>query len=330
MLSEKKRILHNVLKFFILNLYICYGKIIERGDCMKIGMIPTGHIKTYGFEKGISKISEHGFECIDYQDFIRTDTEFFMLDKTLFEKELLRQRSVFEKEGLFVHQSHAPFRFPIQDGTPEDRAERLEVMKKAVYGTAVLGADTFVMHPLSPFTLECPDPAEETKKINADFIANLAGYAKEFGITVCVENLPFTYYSLSPCERLNEFVRALDLDNVKICFDIGHANYLAYVKTELGIGLADFVPQSIDDEVRRFGEKLGTCHIHQNYGDSDAHATLDDGNIDIKTFSNALFEIGYRGVYSLEVVLKFEKYPESEWDNVGRSLFETAKGFARR
>jgi len=299
-------------------------------DYVKIGMRPTEYIKAYGFERGIFKLAEHGFECIDYQDFIRTDTDFFMLDKVLFEKELLRQRAAFEREGLFVHQSHAPFRFPIQDGTPEDRAERFEAMKKAVYGTAVLGADTFVMHPLSPFTLERPDPIEKTSEINADFITRLADYARDFGITVCVENLPFPYYSLSACEMVNEFVRSLDIDNVKICFDIGHANYMAYTKNQLGVGLQDFIPQPIEDEVKRFGEKLGTCHIHQNYGDSDAHATLDDGSIDIKAFSDALFEIGYSGVYSLEVVLKFENHPEDEWENMGRGLFEMAKKYARR
>lgn len=296
---------------------------------MEIGMKPTSYVKAYGFEKGVAKMAEHGFECIDYQDFIRTDTDFFMLDKTLFEKELLRQRGVFEREGLFVHQAHAPFRFPIQDATPEDRAERFEVMKKAVYGTAVLDGDFFVMHPLCPFSIQEPDSdnSAETFKINAHFISRLAEYAKEFGITVCVENLPFTYYSLSPCEKVNEFVRALDLDNVKICFDIGHANYLAYVKTELGIGLADFVPQSIDNEVRRFGNKLGTCHIHQNYGDSDAHATLDEGNINMKAFSDALFEIGYSGVYSLEVLLRFENFPEDEWDNRGKNLCRMAREY---
>lgn len=299
---------------------------------MEIGMRPTSYVKAYGFEKGISKMAEHGFECIDYQDFIKTDTDFFMLDTDAFEKELLRQKATFEREGLFVHQAHAPFRFPLQDGTVEDRAERFDAMCKSLYGTAVLGGECFVMHPLCPFSIQEPDSdnPEETFKINADFISRLAEYAKDFGITVCVENLPFPYYSLTTCERVNDFVRTLDIDNVKICFDIGHANYMTYVKNELGIGPADFVPQSIADEVRRFGDKLGTCHIHQNYGDKDAHATLDEGNIDIKAFSDALFEIGYRGVYSLEVSLYLENYPESEWDNRGKNLCRMAREYTKR
>ena len=296
---------------------------------MKIGMRPTEYTKAYG-DKGFYKMAEHGFECIDYQSFIAASTDFFKLDMTAFEKALLKERGEIEREGLFVHQAHAPFGFPIKDGTVEERAERFEEMRKSVYGTAVLGAKTLVMHPLSPFTLECPDPAEETAKINADFITRLAEYARDFGITVCVENLPFPFYSLSHCEAVNKFVRSLDIDNVKICLDIGHTHYLSYVKTQLGVGRDEYVPCSAEKAVRLFADMLHTCHIHQNYGDTDAHAPLDEGNIDIKAFSDALLDIGYNGVYSLEIALHFDKHPESEWDAYGKHVADTARKYAKK
>jgi len=295
---------------------------------MKIGMTQNEYVKAYGFEEGIFKMREHGFECIDYQNFISADSDFFRLERTAFEKVLLRERATFERAGLFVHQAHAPFRFPIKDSTVEDRAERFEEMSKALYGTAVLGADTFVMHPLSPFTLESVDPAVETFNINAEFIARLAEYAAGLGITVCVENLPFPYFTLSPCEAVNALVRKIDLDNVKFCLDTGHVNYIAYVKNELGVGLEGYVPCTVDRAVHIFSDKLGTCHIHQNYGNDDAHAVLDEGSIDMQSFARALRDVHYHGVFSLEVKLHFDRHPESEWDKIGRHLFELAKSLA--
>lgn len=280
------------------------------------------------FENGISKIREQGFDCIDYQNFISTETEFFRLDIKEFEKTLLFEKAAFDKEGLFVHQAHAPFRFPIKDGTVEDREERFSAMCKSVYGTAVLGGNIFVMHPLSPFTLEKVDPAGETFDINAEFIAHLAEYADGFGITVCVENLPFPYFTLSPCKAVDHLVRSINIDNVKACLVTGHVNYISYVKNELGVGLEDHVPCNVAEAVHIFSDKLGTCNIHQNYGNDDAHAVLDEGNIDMVSFAKALREVNYSGVFSLEVKPRFEVFPESEWDSRGRHLFELANSLA--
>lgn len=295
---------------------------------MKIGMRQSDYVSAFGFEEGIFKMKEHGYDCIDYQNFISTKTAFFNLERTAFEKTLLRERATFERAGLFVHQAHAPFGFPVRDGTVEERAERFAEMKKALYGTAVLGADTFVMHPLSPFTLERVDPEEETAKINAEFISRLAEYAKELGITVCVENLPFVFYTLSHCKALDRLVRHIDFDNVKLCLDTGHVNHLSYAKNVLGVGIDGVVPCELTEAVHIFSDKLGTCHIHQNMGDSDAHAPLDKGSMDMEAFVNALRSVHYHGVFSLEVAMHFESHPESEWDSFGRSVFETASKLA--
>ena len=93
---------------------------------MKIGMRQSDYVSAFGFEEGIFKMKEHGYDCIDYQNFISTKTEFFNLERTAFEKALLRERATFERAGLFVHQAHAPFGFPVRDGTVEERAERLK------------------------------------------------------------------------------------------------------------------------------------------------------------------------------------------------------------
>lgn len=297
---------------------------------MKIGICPTDHVKAYGFEEGIFKIREHGFDCLDYQNFISTETDFFCLERTAFEKVLLRERATFERAGLFVHQAHAPFRFPIKDGTPEDRAERFEAMRKSLYGTAVLGANTFVMHPLSPFTLEKVDPEHETFEINAEFISRLAEYAEGLGITVCIENLPFPYFTLTTCEAVDRLVRYINLDNVKACLDTGHVNYIAHTKNVLGIGLEGYVPCTVTEAVHIFSDKLGTCHIHQNYGKNDDHALLDDGNIDMVSFAKALRDVHYHGVFSLEARPHFERFPESEWDTLGRRAFETANSLINK
>ncbi len=283
-------------------------------DRLKTGITNTSY-GVYGFEGGIRKISSHGYDCIDYQGFVNIETEFFGLPLDEFEKVLREHRALIESVGLSVSQAHAPWRYPSQDATPEGRAMWLEAMKKAIYGTHVLGCSRFVVHPLMPY-FDKGDHPEEVWALNEVFFANLADYAKEYGVTVCAENLPFPEYPLTTVEQVCEIVDKLDKDNLKVCLDTGHA--------------AIFFGARVGDAVRYIGKRLEAVHIHDNMGKEDEHLIPGEGIVDWNDFAAALGEIGFDKVVSLETSAKHKLHTESEWDEKERELAEIAKEIAMK
>ena len=62
---------------------------------MRIGIGSPAYLQ-YGVAEGARRAKEHGFDCFDYSNFIHTNTDFFNLPETEFEKELTRQRHIKE------------------------------------------------------------------------------------------------------------------------------------------------------------------------------------------------------------------------------------------
>lgn len=103
---------------------------------------------------------------------------------------------------------------------------------------------------------------QETKK----FIDSVAPFAKETGITICIENL---YDSVGghlvegPCCNAKKAADRIDYFNDKygaevlgFCFDVGHANIV-------GIDFEKFITT--------LGSRIKVLHIHDNDGVSDLH-----------------------------------------------------------
>ena len=59
-----------------------------------------------------------------------------------------------------------------------------------------------------------------------------------------------------------------------------------------------------DTAVRKLGSRTKLLHVHDNYGGKDNHNGLCQGITDWKALALALKEVGYDGVFSLEVGLK--------------------------
>ncbi len=281
---------------------------------LKTGITNTSY-GVYGFEGAIAKISSHGYDCIDYQGFVNIETDFFNLPLDEFKEVLLKEKALFTSHSLSVSQAHAPWRHPVQDATPEGRAMWCEAMKKAIYGTHVLGCHRFVVHPLMPYFDTDKNP-DEVWELNLWFIGELADYAKEYDVTVCVENLPFPKYPLTTVEQVCKLVDALQRENLKVCLDTGHA--------------AIFFGKDVSDAVRFIGNRLEAVHIHDNMGKEDEHLIPGDGIIDWNGFAEALREIGFDKVISLETSAKHSLYPEDVWNNRELMLANIAKDIAKK
>ena len=280
---------------------------------LKTGITNTSY-GVYGFEDAICRISQHGYDCIDYQGFVDIESDFFNLPTEEFEKELIRQKELIHKHGLSVSQAHAPWRWP-KDNDPEERIRWLAAMKKAISGAHKLECPRFVVHPLMPY-MDTAEGKDEVWAMNEVFIAELADYASRYGITVCVENLPFPLYPLTTVEQVCELVDKLNRENLKVCLDTGHA--------------AIFFGKNVGDAVRYIGNRLEAIHVHDNMGKEDEHLIPGDGIIDWDGFCTALKEIGFGGVISLETSAKHAKHPKEEWDIREKNLLKLAKELAEK
>jgi len=105
-------------------------------------------------------------------------------------------------------------------------------------------------------------------------------------VKVAIENLPFPAIALAKIKNIRSVVDEINKPNLGICLDVGHANIF---KPDIG------------DIVRICGDKLFCLHVHDNKGyHDDSHQVPFLCGIDWFKFMDALKEINYNGVFSLE------------------------------
>lgn len=256
---------------------------------LKIGIGFSPYGRTYGRygDDKFAQLKAHGYDAADY-NISDTDTPLYALGEGALVTQIRAERQAAQQAGVAISQTHGPWRWPPQDGTREDRAERMEKMKRAVQITALLGCDHLVIHPLMPCGVEdllC-GKEQETWDVNVAFFRELADFSAPHRVTICLENMPMPHFSVSTPQRILALAKAIGRDNVKICLDTGH--------------VAVFPTLSVGDEVRRLGRAIRVLHVHDNDGHSDSHDTPGTGVVDWTDFFRALDEIGFDGVLSLE------------------------------
>ncbi len=253
---------------------------------MKIGITESSY-RVYPKEIRYQKMKEHGFTCADY-GMSNTEVAPYTLDDAEFDAYLTEERRLAEDAGIVISQVHGPWRWPPQDATEEDRAERMEKMKRSIRGTAVLGCKNWIVHPIMPYGINelGTDDAQKTWDLNVVFMRELLACAKEHDIIICFENMPMPNFSLGSVEAIMRFVNEMNDDHFRVCLDTGHVNV--------------FPGQTLYDAVHMIGDKLQTLHVHDNSGKSDEHKLPWLGTADWEGFGRALREIGFDGVFSYE------------------------------
>jgi sugar phosphate isomerase/epimerase len=113
-------------------------------------------------------------------------------------------------------------------------------------------------------------------------------------------------------ENLLELIRRVKSvsdarDHLCVCVDTGHTN--------LAVNLGH---PPVGDVIRQLGTLVEVLHLHDNNGIKDQHKIPMTGIIDWNDVICALFEIGYKGYYNLEVVLT----------HFGKELMEEEATFA--
>jgi sugar phosphate isomerase/epimerase len=135
------------------------------------------------------------------------------------------------------------------------------------------------------------DPKVVSEKIK--MLSQIAAYAAERKIVLCIENLSERYDSFSPV-----FYKIPDL---RMTLDIGHGELLTEKNTSFKF-------------IERCLHRIAHVHVHDNHGGSsvkdDIHLALGDGVVDYPKILGLLKEKGYTSTITMEV--KIHEMPRSK------------------
>ncbi len=257
-------------------------------------------------EERYKKIKGHGYSYVDF-GMANTEAPIYLCDNQEFEARLLYEKKLMNEAQIKISQVHGPWRWPAKDATKEEQEERMDKMKKSIYGTALLGCKNWVVHPIMPYGVQEKDTkyAEQTWHMNYIFMSELLKTAKQYGVTICLENMPLTSFSLGSPSEVLKFVKTMDDENLKICLDTGHA--------------AVYKETTPANAVRELGKEIRVLHIHDNNGIDDLHLLPYFGVIDWQDFGRALKEVEFQGVFSYEAFLP-GKLPTPIFEEMSRLL----------
>lgn len=268
-------------------------------------------------EKRYQKAREFGFTHIDFSQ-VDNVTELYTCSDKELENKMIHEKELLQEAGLFVSQVHGPWRFPPKDFTDTDRADRMEKIKRSMNATKILGCENWVIHPIMPFgwdeKITNPGHEQQTWEINCQFMREILTTAKEYDITICLENMPMPNFSIGSPEEILRFVKEINDDHFKICLDTGHA--------------AVYPNGNPAAAVRMLGDYIKVLHVHDNNGVEDFHWLPYFGIINWNEFGKALNEIGFQGVFSYESY-SHKNLPSPYYENTCRMMVEIAEGILK-
>jgi len=244
-------------------------------------------------------ISKAGFTALDYTP---------DLSSVNWKEQAYLDLEVCKKNGLKIHQTHAPYNRYGQWG----KDEYLVALERAYEITKIFGAKYMVVHG-DEYDFENNAFSEEKAiAYNYELFAPYVEKGIKDNIDIAFETV---FQDLTPdkvryCSKFDELkglIEKYNSENVCCCWDLGHA--------QLAFG------DEHADKIRAMGKHIKCTHIHDNYYGKDLHLPLFMGNIDLKACKMAFDDIAYEGDYSLEIV--YGNIPKSLTDNFIKYLYES-------
>lgn len=267
-------------------------------------------------DKMYEKLKAHGYSCSDF-GMSDTTTAIYTLPQAESDAFLLRERKMAEDAGITIWQTHGPWQWPPHDNTPEGRQERMEKMKKAIRATNVLGSKYCVIHPIMPFginELHLPE-SKATFELNIEYYGELLQTAKEYDVTICYENMPMPNFSLATPADILRVVHTLNDEHFQVCLDLGH---VTVYKSALNMG----------EEIHRLGSHIRVLHVHDGKGATDQHLLPQMGITDWGAVAQALKDIHFDGVFSLEADLP-DRMPEPLFEDMCKLVARISKDIVK-
>lgn len=269
----------------------------------KVGISIVRLQKVYGDKQALKIAKEIGADAVDFslesQDYRDEACIYSKGDAAVLEyyKEL---KAYADELGLMISQTHG--KLPGFINNKEEDDALVENSRLDCLATAMLGAPVCVIHNASSISMGAnPDP-QLMHHLSFDMFTRILPYAKEYGIKVATETFgdAVMYHSCDFFGDIEEFMKAYEdikavveyRDYFTVCIDTGHSNKaMRYGNPTPG------------DVIRRVGSDIEVLHLNDNDTLTDQHKMPMTGTIDWDDVFDALDEVGYHGVYNMELKL---------------------------
>ena len=164
-----------------------------------------------------------------------------------------------------------------------------------------LGSRLVTLHPghMPPYPF-IPSLRESGKKNFLDSLQTLLDYSAETGVPIGLENLPL---GLSFCYTLDELIDYVNsFENLRVTLDVPHAYVIGKFLQLVDKKKAATPPEDeIAEAIRKLGNRIINIHLHDNDGSWDQHKVPGEGTIDFKPIVEAMKEINYNHLITLEI-----------------------------
>ena len=279
---------------------------------MKIGIESSAYFGFYDFESGMKKLRSHGYEGFDYQEVSNIgQSPIYKMTEGEAERHLSEVKECAAANELEIYQLHGVWPH-VDDFTQEGREKTIEYLQQNIIQAKWLGCPRVVIHPCM-FKGWGQGTQEEMFDVNVALLRKLLPYAEKYGVTVCMENMPFAKgTTFSTAAELKAVVQELNSPFIKICLDTGHLN----------VSKGD-----IYEAICLFGDDLAALHVHDDMYGQDRHLTPFQGEVDWNGFVCGLKDISYKGFMSLETMIK-KSTPQPMLDEMRISLAKIARYLA--
>lgn len=192
-------------------------------------------------------------------------------------------RAFLAERNFIMTQGHLPIAFKIVA-----QRDQLSTLLRYIDLYEACGVKNMVLH--CDISRNLPDiPFENMFDENVKSLKVIAEHIKGRDICICLENL-HTSYPNGLCDYADKILKIIDAvgsDRFGICLDTGHLNLSQGDQVEF---------------IRTAGKYLRALHIADNRGIKDDHlAPYNGGNIDFVRVLRALYEVGYDGLFNLEI-----------------------------
>lgn len=184
--------------------------------------------------------------------------------------------------------------------------------------TKTLGAPVCVIHSVSTIHMGPDADPQLMRDLNFDMFTRILPFAREYGVKIASET--FGDATGKGCcdffgnitEFLMSYNRVCAVEDFAkyfvICVDTGHSNKATRFNGNPSAG----------DVIRMCGQHIAVLHLNDNNTFTDQHKIPMTGSIDWKDVLNALDEVGYNGIYNMELSLI----------HFGRNFMVETAGFA--
>lgn len=272
----------------------------------KIGISLFGLQAIYGDERALEIAKEVGADAVDFSlcngnwDYKNENTIYSKSDEEIVTYcKGLKQKA--EALGIEISQTHG--RVSTFKNIPENDRDVLENARRDCLATSALGAPVCVMHGVTTCHFSPDVDPKFMHNLNYEVFSSILPFAKQYGIKLATEtfgdapNFGCCDFFGNTKEFIISYNRICAAEDFKdyfvTCADTGHCNKAMRFNNNPTPG----------DAIRMLGSSIAVLHLHDNDTFTDQHKIPMTGCIDWEDVLNALDEVGYNGVYNMEVAL---------------------------